>query len=63
MFEEHPFSIASTAEHPERMEFTIKALGDFTELLGALRPGRRVFLDGPYGGFTIEGMRTHQGSC
>ncbi|MFF0268193.1 ferric reductase-like transmembrane domain-containing protein [Kribbella sp. NPDC004536] len=56
VFEEHPFSIASTAEHPERMEFTIKALGDFTELLVALRPGRRVFLDGPYGGFTIEGL-------
>ncbi|WP_328334892.1 ferric reductase-like transmembrane domain-containing protein [Kribbella sp. NBC_00382] len=56
VFEEHPFSIASTAEHPERMEFTIKALGDFTELLSALRPGRRVFLDGPYGGFTIEGL-------
>jgi predicted ferric reductase len=55
VFEEHPFSFASTAEHPERMEFTIKALGDFTELLSALRPGRRVFLDGPYGGFTIEG--------
>ncbi|MDX6258715.1 MAG: hypothetical protein QOH84_403 [Kribbellaceae bacterium] len=55
VFEEHPFSIASTAEHPERMEFTIKALGDFTELLSALRPGRRVFLDGPYGGFTTEG--------
>jgi predicted ferric reductase len=55
VFEEHPFSIASTAEQPELMEFTIKALGDFTELLSALRPGRRVFLDGPYGGFTIEG--------
>jgi predicted ferric reductase len=55
VFEEHPFSIASTAEHPERLEFTIKALGDFTELLIALRPGRRVFVDGPYGGFTIEG--------
>jgi 3-phenylpropionate/trans-cinnamate dioxygenase ferredoxin reductase subunit len=56
VFEEHPFSIASTAEHPERKEFTIKALGDFTELLSALRPGRKVFLDGPYGGFTIEGL-------
>ncbi|MEU4192405.1 ferredoxin reductase family protein [Kribbella sp. NPDC026611] len=55
VFEEHPFSIASTAAHPERMEFTIKALGDFTELLAALRPGRQVFLDGPYGGFTIAG--------
>ncbi|NUR94502.1 MAG: hypothetical protein HOV67_04495 [Kribbellaceae bacterium] len=56
VFEEHPFSIASSAEHPDRIEFTIKALGDFTELLGALRPGRRVFLDGPYGGFTIDGL-------
>lgn len=56
VFEEHPFSIASSAEHPDRMEFTIKALGDFTELLVGLRPGRRVFLDGPYGGFTIEGL-------
>jgi hypothetical protein len=26
VFEEHPFSVASTAEHPDRMEFTIKAL-------------------------------------
>jgi len=56
VFEEHPFSISSTAVHPERKEFTIKALGDFTELLAALRPGRRVFLDGPYGGFTVEGL-------
>jgi 3-phenylpropionate/trans-cinnamate dioxygenase ferredoxin reductase subunit len=56
VFEEHPFSIASTAEHPDRMEFTIKALGDFTELLGGLRPGRRVYLDGPYGGFTMSGL-------
>jgi 3-phenylpropionate/trans-cinnamate dioxygenase ferredoxin reductase subunit len=56
VFEEHPFSIASTAEHPDRMEFTIKALGDFTELLVGLRPGRRVYLDGPYGGFTMSGL-------
>jgi 3-phenylpropionate/trans-cinnamate dioxygenase ferredoxin reductase subunit len=61
VFEEHPFSVASSAEHPERVEFTIKALGDFTELVGALRPGRRVFLDGPYGGFTIEGHADAEG--
>ncbi|MDX6261135.1 MAG: hypothetical protein QOH84_2823 [Kribbellaceae bacterium] len=60
VFEEHPFSISSTAVRPHRKQFTIKALGDFTELLSALRPGRRVFLDGPYGGFTIEG---HNGSA
>ena len=61
VFEEHPFSVASTAEHPEHVEFTIKALGDFTELVSALRPGRRVYLDGPYGGFTIEGHTASEG--
>ena len=55
VFEEHPFSVSSSADRPRVKQFTIKALGDFTELLSGLRPGRRVFLDGPYGGFTIEG--------
>lgn len=58
VFEEHPFTIASTAEHPDRKQFTIKALGDFSELLIGMRPGRRVYLDGPYGGFTLEGLRS-----
>lgn len=58
VFEEHPFTIASTAERPDRVEFTVKALGDFSEILAGLRAGRRVFLDGPYGGFTIDGLRS-----
>jgi 3-phenylpropionate/trans-cinnamate dioxygenase ferredoxin reductase subunit len=37
-FEEHPFTIASTAEQPDVKEFTIKALGDFSELLSELHP-------------------------
>ena len=53
VFEEHPFTIASTATEPWRKEFTIKALGDFTELMSAMRPGRRVYLDGPHGRFTL----------
>ena len=40
VFEEHPFTMASAATEPWRKEFTIKALGDFTEVLAALRPGR-----------------------
>lgn len=52
VFEEHPFTIASAATKPWRKEFTIKALGDFTELVAGLRPGRRVYLDGPHGRFT-----------
>ncbi|MFD2078510.1 3-phenylpropionate/trans-cinnamate dioxygenase ferredoxin reductase subunit [Actinopolymorpha cephalotaxi] len=57
-FEEHPFTIASAATEPARKEFTIKALGDFTELLSGLRPGRRVYLDGPHGRFTTDGLRS-----
>ena len=58
VFEEHPFTIASTAERPDRKQFTIKALGDFSELLIGMRPGRHVYIDGPYGGFTVDGLRS-----
>jgi predicted ferric reductase len=55
VFEEHPFSIASTAHTPHVKEFTIKALGDFSELLAGLRPGRHVYVDGAYGALTTHG--------
>ncbi|MGH3477859.1 MAG: ferredoxin reductase family protein [Nocardioidaceae bacterium] len=60
-FEEHPFTIASTANTPDCKQFTIKALGDFTELLHGLRPGRRVYLDGPYGRMTTDGLESSWG--
>lgn len=58
VFEEHPFTIASAATQPWRKEFTVKALGDFSEILSGLRPGRRVHLDGPHGAFTLDGLRS-----
>ena len=58
VFEEHPFTIASAATEPWRKEFAIKPLGDFTEILTGLRPGRKVFLDGPHGAFTLDGLRS-----
>ena len=58
VFEEHPFTIASAATEPWRKEFAIKPLGDFTEILTGLRPGRRVYLDGPHGAFTLDGLRS-----
>jgi predicted ferric reductase len=58
VFEEHPFTIASASTEPWRKEFTIKGLGDFSELVAGLRPGRHVFLDGPHGSFTLEGLRS-----
>ncbi|CAN5712881.1 ferric reductase-like transmembrane domain-containing protein [soil metagenome] len=58
VFEEHPFTIASAATRPWRKEFTVKALGDFSEILSGLRPGRLVHLDGPHGAFTLDGLRS-----
>lgn len=52
---EHPFSIASSAERPRELRFTIKELGDFTRTMGRLQPGTRVCVDGPYGAFTLAG--------
>jgi len=54
---QHPFSIASSAEAtagPD-LEFAIKALGDWTGgTVPSLAPGRRIWVDGPYGGFTPD---------
>ena len=51
---EHPFSIASSAEDPVRLLFTIKALGDFTERIKDVTIGQKVFVDGPYGCFSTD---------
>jgi predicted ferric reductase len=51
---EHPFSMSSSAEDPERLEFSIKELGDFTSEVKEFQPGTKAFLDGPYGVFTID---------
>lgn len=50
---EHPFSFSSSAERPERLQFTIRELGDFTSTVKDLQPGSLVYLDGPYGVFDI----------
>jgi predicted ferric reductase len=52
---EHPFSFSSSPAPGGRpLEFTIKALGDFTRTIGSMPPGLRAFVDGPYGAFTID---------
>lgn len=49
---EHPFSFASSAEDASgRVSFAIKELGDFTATIGQLKPGDRIYIDGPYGLF------------
>ena len=50
----HPFSFSSSAEAADgRVEMTIKKLGDFTNGIQKVPVGRCVYLDGPYGTFTI----------
>jgi predicted ferric reductase len=49
----HPFSITS-AEHSERLMFTIRELGDFTSQIGQFSPGTPVYVDGPYGTFDLD---------
>jgi predicted ferric reductase len=51
---EHPFSIASSAARKDALEMSIKALGDFTATVKDLRSGETVFVDGPYGAFSID---------
>jgi len=50
----HPFSFSSSAEATDgRVEMSIRNLGDFTRRIPEVSVGQRVYLDGPYGAFTI----------
>lgn len=51
---EHPFSMSSCGDQRDRVEFGIKALGDFTRQIKDIQPGTKAYLDGPYGVFTTE---------
>ncbi len=51
---EHPFSLASSAEKPESIEMSIKNLGPFTAKIQALKPDDHVYVDGPYGSFSMD---------
>jgi predicted ferric reductase len=50
----HPFSFSSSAAAAYgRVEMSIRNLGDFTSEIHQVPVGQRVYLDGPYGTFTI----------
>ena len=61
LLREHPFSISSPPERLPRLEFTIKALGDRTRTIGSFERGEVVYLDGPYGMFSIDRYRDAPG--
>ncbi len=53
---EHPYSIASSPTRLPRISFIIRELGDWSRSLGNLKPGQRVYVDGPHGVFTLNGQ-------
>lgn len=55
--EQHPISMSSSGEVPPGgpVDFTIRDLGDWSgTVVPALRPGDRVWVDGPYGVFSPD---------
>jgi predicted ferric reductase len=53
-----PYSLSAPPE-PDRLRITVKALGDHSQALAALRPGTRVIAEGPYGALTAA-VRRHR---
>jgi len=47
----HPYSLSALPRAPY-LRVTIKGLGDQSRAVANLRPGTRVFVEGPYGAFT-----------
>ncbi|MFF5231486.1 ferric reductase-like transmembrane domain-containing protein [Dactylosporangium sp. NPDC000521] len=52
----HPFSM-SAAPNDDWLRLTVKVVGDHTAGLRRLRPGTRVFVEGPSGDFTADRRR------
>lgn len=52
--QQNPFSFTSSESSSKRLEFTAKPAGDFTGTWREMTPGSSVFLDGPYGAFTLN---------
>jgi predicted ferric reductase len=57
----NPFSISGSAHRKDELKFTIKALGDFSSSIGELKGGERVYVDGPFGNFSLEDPKTREG--
>ncbi|MEV8395431.1 MULTISPECIES: ferredoxin reductase family protein [unclassified Streptomyces] len=49
----NPYSLSAPA-HPHQLRITVKTAGGHSAALAHLRPGTRVWAEGPYGGFTAN---------
>jgi predicted ferric reductase len=55
-WQSHPFSLSS-APDKKHIRITIKNVGDFTSAVGSIAKNTPVFIDGPYGIFTLSNRR------
>lgn len=55
----HPYSVSALPAEG-RLRFTVGALGDHSGAVGALRPGTRVLLEGPFGRFTASAVASRR---
>ncbi len=61
IFRENPFSFSSSSNREDNLiGFTIKELGDFSSTIKDLKPGDKVFVDGPYGTFNLDEHYDHR---
>ncbi|MFF3463286.1 ferredoxin reductase family protein [Streptomyces sp. NPDC001984] len=54
-----PYSL-SAPPRPDRLRITVKALGDHSAAVPLLRPGTRVWAEGPYGSLTADRATRHR---
>ncbi|MFI2643652.1 ferric reductase-like transmembrane domain-containing protein [Streptomyces sp. NPDC018610] len=54
-----PYSL-SAPPRPDRLRITVKALGDHSAAVPLLRPGTRVWAEGPYGSMTADRRASHR---
>jgi ferredoxin-NADP reductase len=52
-YQSHPYSLSAPPTN-ETLRITVKGLGDSSKALANLKPGTRVFIEGPYGIFTSK---------
>ena len=55
-WQSHPYSL-SASPNPSWLRITVKNLGDQSAMLRQVRPGTRVWVEGPYGVFTAAARR------
>ncbi|MFD8375360.1 ferric reductase-like transmembrane domain-containing protein [Streptomyces sp. NPDC059688] len=55
-FSSHPYSL-SAPPRPDILRITVKAVGDHSKRIRDVRPGTRVWAEGPYGSLTAQRRR------